>query len=678
MADLAQIPDAELRGKIVRTIQMLAVDAIELSKSGHPGTPMGAADLALVLWTRAMRFDPTHPDWPGRDRFVLSVGHASMLLYSMLHLTGYDLRLDELKRFRQRHSRAAGHPERGVCPGVETTTGPLGQGFATAVGMALSGRMLSARMGSDGPALPGDYRVYVLSSDGDMMEGITYEAASLAGNLGLGNLIVVYDSNRITIEGATDLSQGEDIAARFAAMGWHVQSVDGYDAAGVEMALDIAAAEVNRPSLVIARTVIAHGAATREGSEASHGAPLGAEEVRLTKVKLDWPLKPTFLVPDDVRAYFAQVKDACVARRLSWERDFDAWRTAHPDLAANLDSMNSTETPDDLASLLLVAASKDAGKATRNQASRALQAAAGCLPSLVGGSADLGPSNMTWIDGGGSVVRGDFAGRTLHFGIREHAMGAAVNGMTLQGSFRVYGSTFLVFCDYLRPALRLAALMEIPSIFVFSHDSFHVGEDGPTHQPIEHLWMLRSIPGMTVFRPADPVEVAAAWSYALARDHGPTCIVTTRQAVPAFDRPSGNGIDAALRGASVVRDCAAGNQPDLIVVATGSEVASCMEAAAAVEADAGIRIRIVSMPSLERFRAQDVEYRLSILPKGIPVAVVEAGSSVGWWQLAGSNGTVLGLDHFGACGPANVLNEEFGFTSQAIGDRLVSWWNSTR
>ncbi len=704
MADLAVIPDPALRERIVRTIQMLAVDAVEAAKSGHPGTPMGAADLALVLWTRAMRYDPSQPDWPDRDRFVLSVGHASMLQYAMLHLTGYDLPLDELRRFRQRHSMAAGHPEFGHCPGVETTTGPLGQGFANAVGMALSGRMLAARMlperagvgdgfpketlAGDGAASgtvnalpdatgagPVNHRVYALAGDGDMMEGITYEAASLAGTLGLGNLVVVYDSNRITIEGGTDLAFDEDVGARFAAMGWHVQHVGGYDPAAVEAALDAAAAETARPSLVIARTVIAQGAATKEGSESSHGAPLGADEVRKTKERLGWPLEPTFRVPDDVRAYFAQIRAGCIVRRQAWEARFTAWRAVNPDLAATWDALHSKGTPPDLADALLEAAGVDRGKATRNQAHRALQAAAACLPGLVGGSADLGPSNMTWIEGGGSVSRGHYDGRILHFGIREHAMGAVVNGMTLQGVFRPYGSTFLVFSDYLKPALRLAALMGIPSVFVFSHDSFHVGEDGPTHQPIEHLWMLRSIPGMTVFRPADPAEVAAAWTYALRRDHGPTCIVTSRQALPAFDRPSDAGVDAALRGACVVRE-APGGVPDLVIVATGSEVPSCLQAVPEVESAAGIRVRVVSMPSLERFNAQDDACRASILPRGVPVAVVEAGSTVGWWRLVGGSGTVLGLDHFGACGPANVLNEEFGFTSAGVARRLLAWWTS--
>lgn len=675
MADLVQIPDSALRERIVSTIQMLAVDAVEAAKSGHPGTPMGAADLALVLWTRAMRYDPGDPDWPGRDRFVLSVGHASMLLYAMLHLTGYDLSLDEIKRFRQRHSRAAGHPEHGECPGVETTTGPLGQGFANAVGMALAGQMLSARVGRDGSGFPAGYRVFALSGDGDMMEGITYEAASLAGHLGLGNLVVVYDSNRITIEGGTDLALGEDVAGRFEAMGWHVQHVDGYDPIAVEAALDAAVAQTGRPSLVVARTVIARGAVSKEGSESSHGAPLGADEVRRTKERLGWPLEPTFLVPEDVRAYFDKVRAGCEARRQAWDREFAQWRSANPDLAATWDALHAKGLPEGLGAALLEAASKDRGKATRNQSHRALQAAAALVKGLVGGSADLGSSNMTWIEGDGSVVPGDFAGRTLHFGIREHAMGAVVNGMTLQGSFTAYGSTFLVFSDYLKPALRLAALMRIPAIFVFSHDSFHVGEDGPTHQPVEQLWMLRSIPGMTVFRPSDPVEVAAAWSFALGRDHGPTCIVTSRQAIPAFDRPAGSGVDTALRGAGIVRE-PEGGALDLVVVATGSEVPSSLEAAVDLEAKAGIRVRVVSMPSLERFDSQDAAYRASILPAGVPVAVVEAGATVGWWRIAGSSGTVLGLDHFGACGPAKVLDDEFGFTPAGVARRLLAWWTS--
>ncbi len=672
------VPDPDLAALCVRTIRMIALDAIEAARSGHPGAPLGAADMAFVLWSRFLRFDPTAPDWPDRDRFVLSAGHASMLLYALLHLTGYDLPLEEIQRFRQWGSRTPGHPERGLAPGVEVTTGPLGQGFAHAVGLALAGRMLQART-DDGEWAPVSHRVFVLAGDGDLMEGVSYEASSLAGHLGLGNLVVLYDSNRITIEGSTDLAFSDDVRRRFEAVGWRVSETDGHDHEAVAAAIRDAVSQAERPNLIVASTEIARGAPTLHGSHHAHGAPLGSDEVRAMKAAQGWPLDRPFHVPGEVRAWFSDLAEARRAERLAWEREFAAWRGRRPDLAAEWDARFGGKVPSDLLARLHAAARPAEGKATRVLSGCVLQEAARCIPGLVGGSADLAPSNQTEIKGSAHVLPsagpGRFSGVNLHFGVREHAMAAMVNGLALHGGFRPYGGTFLVFADYMKPALRLAAMMQAPSIFVFTHDSFGVGEDGPTHQPVEHLWMLRSIPGMTVWRPADALEVAAAWSDALARTRGPVAIVLTRQSVPSFARRAGFAVEEVSRGGYVVSEPDAG--AGLTLAATGSEVVVAVRTAALL-AGRGIYARVVSLPCLERFESQPSEDRARVLPPSLPVVTIEAGSTAGWGRYTGRDGLAIGLDRFGASAPAEDLAREFGFTPEAVADRVAAWWAGRR
>lgn len=662
-----------LRQLCVNTIKFLAVDQVEAAGSGHPGAPMGMADMAFVLWSSFMRFDPKRPDWPDRDRFVLSAGHASALQYAILHLCGYDLPLEDLRRFRQWRSRAPGHPEYRVTPGVEISTGPLGQGFATAVGMALAGKMAAARYNRAGYQII-SYRVFGICGDGDLMEGISYEAASFAGNLGLGNLIFLYDSNGVTIEGSTSLAFGEDVAGRFASMGWHVQRVDGHNHFEIEGALRAAIEERDRPSIIIAKTEIAHGAPTMKGSPRTHGAPLGAEEVRRAKEAASWPVSQPFYVPQAVRDFFNSVVRSGHERRLAWEAEFAEWRKEFPKLAERWDAAYNGVVPQDLYESLLQAAKSSAGKATRTISSKVMQAAHKAVPYLIGGSADLGPSNETILHDAGHIVPTpegvDFAQPNLHFGIREHAMGAIANGIALCGMFRPYVSTFLVFSDYLKPSVRLASLMEVPTIFIFTHDSFMVGEDGPTHQPVEHLSMLRTIPGVKVFRPADHVEVAAAWTYALKNRHGPVVLALTRQPVPTFERPVNAGLDEVLKGGYVIR--LTSNRPDAVIIATGSEVPLTLSAAKLLEGK-GIAINVVSMPCMELFLEQSHAWRDFVVPKDTKIITLEAGSTACWYRLCGRDGLAIGLDHFGASAPANVLEREFGFTPEKVSSRIEQW-----
>jgi len=668
--DPIPFPEEALWTRAVHTIQMLAVDAVEAARSGHPGAPMGMAEAALVLFARHLRFDPTRPDWVDRDRFMLSAGHASMLQYALLHLVGYDLPIEEIRRFRQWGSRATGHPEHGVCPGVETTTGPLGQGFANAVGMALAGRMLAARV-QPGGDFPVGYRVFVLAGDGDLMEGICYEAASLAGHLRLGNLVCLYDSNRVTIEGATDLAFSEDVRGRFESQGWFVQQVDGHSAAEVDRALQQACDQRERPSLIVLRTVIGRGAATLEGSPKTHGAPLGPREVQATKERLGWPTDRPLLVPEDVAAFARSIGQRGTRLREEWEARFARWQQQEPEAAACWAGLFRREVPEGLARRIAAEAGSRPGAATREQCHRALQVVAREVPALVGGSADLAPSNKTRLEEFGDVSSTDQGGRNLHFGIREHAMGAVVNGMALAGPFRPYGATFLVFSNYMTPALRLAALMRLPVVFLFSHDSFQVGEDGPTHQPVEHLWALRGIPGLKVFRPADPLEMAVAWEQAL--EDGPACIVTTRQEVPPPNRLAGAGHEAVRRGGYILRE-APGGRPDLVLLATGSEVPLATEAADLLESGGGPAVRVVSVPCLERFEAQDEVWREQVCPRTVPRVSLEAGSTLGWWKWVGTGGLAIGIDRFGDSAPAEVLVQEYGFTAEAIARRILDWW----
>lgn len=664
----------EITTLCVQTIKFLAADAVERARSGHPGAPMGAADMAFVLWSEFLRFDSGDPDWRGRDRFVLSAGHASMLLYALLHLFGYDLPLDELKRFRQWGSRTPGHPEHGIAPGIEATTGPLGQGFGNGVGLALGQKLLRARVPE--AAEWHDPRVFAIVSDGDLMEGVASEAASLAGHWSLGNLVYLYDDNHVSIEGPTGIAFCEDVAKRFDAYGWHVRRIDGHDHAAVREALAEAVAERAHPSLILARTTIGRGAPTKQGTAKTHGEPLGAEELRRAKEAAGWPLTPAFHVPEAVRAHFHGAAEAKRGERARWDEAEAGFRRAHPEAAARWDVLWTRSVPSDLGGRLLAAASPD-GLATRKHSGRSIQVAASLVPSLVGGSADLSPSTSTSIDGAGEVAPADlrcgapvnYAGRTLHFGVREHAMGAIVNGLSLHGAFLPFGATFLVFSDYMRPSIRLAALTHLRSIFVFTHDSVFLGEDGPTHQPIEHAASLRLIPNLDVWRPCDGVETAVAWAEAIARE-GPTTIVLTRQSLPPVARPA--GFDPALvsRGGYVLSD--PGGAPDVTLVATGSEVPLAAAAAGPLR-DRGVAARVVSMPCVERFLLETPEYRRSVLPPDGRFVAIEAGRIDGWYALLGSRVLPIGLGRFGASAPAEVIAREFGFTPDAVTQRTLAW-----
>ncbi|HEY8347113.1 MAG TPA: transketolase [Symbiobacteriaceae bacterium] len=669
----------DLRKACVNTIKMLAVDAIEKAKSGHPGAPMGCADMAFVLWTEFLRFNPEDPGWHGRDRFILSNGHASMLLYALLHLTGYPLSLEDLKQFRQWGSLTPGHPEYGHTPGVEVTTGPLGQGIAHAVGMAVAAEMMAARVNTE-DFQPVDHYIYGICGDGDLMEGVSAEAASLAGQWQLGRLIFLYDANQISIEGSTDIAFSEDVAKRFEAYGWHVQEVDGHDHEQIARALRAAKAETKKPSLIIARTIIGHGSPNKGGTERCHGAPLGPEEVRLTKENLGWPLEPTFLVPDEVRAFFARLKEEKIAAYRAWQERFEAWRAAHPDKAALWDEYFAGKVPADL-DVQLAKVVEGVAAASRKTSEMVLQKAAELVPNLVGGSADLAESNLTIIKGGGHIgpegkageYETSFTGRNFHFGVREHAMGSIANGVALYGGFRPYCATFLVFSDYMRPSIRMAALMNLPTLFIFTHDSFLLGEDGPTHQPVEHLWSLRAIPRLTVFRPADGVETAMAWAWALMEAKGPVVLALTRQNLPALTRPAGFSLRDVWKGGYVIAD-AEGGAPAATLIATGSEVATALEARR-ILAEKGLPIRVVSMPSVELFVQQPKEYQEAVLGTG-KVAALEAGSAQGWYRFTGRDGLIIGLEDFGASAPGPVLAEKFGFTPAQVAARVEQWLRS--
>ena len=663
---MSQIPSTALAEKAVNTIRMLSADAVQKANSGHPGMPMGAADMAFVLWTRHMRFDPAEPRWIDRDRFVLSAGHGSMLVYSLLHLAGFDLSLDDLKSFRQLGSRTPGHPEFGHTPGVEVTSGPLGQGFANGIGMALGQAMLSAQLGPGNPVE--DHWVYAIVSDGDLMEGVTAEAASFAGHNRLGRLVYLYDDNQITIDGNTSLAfSGEDVTRRFEAYGWQVQSVDGRDHDGISKAIDAAKADLARPSLIRVRTVIGYGAPNKQGKSSAHGAPLGEEELKAAKEFLGWPLEPRFLVPDDVRALWGDVVRGKVAEHEAWKRRAAAWRGANPERAKLLDAHVNRTVPADIAARLLEGA--DASDATRKLSQAMIQKAAALVPALVGGSADLAESNLTEIKGGGGVGPGQYGGRNIHFGIREHAMGSIANGLAYDGAHIPFVGTFLVFADYMRPPVRIAALAGIQAIYVWTHDSIFLGEDGPTHQPIEHLTTLRAIPNLHVVRPADGVEVALGWAHAITRREGPTALILSRQKIARIERTAGFDAAKVLRGGYVVAD-----QPGarVTLVATGSELATA-QGAAALLSQKGIAARLVSVPCLACFEAQPEAWRREVIPAGQRVAVVEAGRGIEWWKLAGSTGLVIGIDRFGTSAPEKALAEEYGFTPSKVAARIEGW-----
>lgn len=644
----------------VNTIRMLSIDAVQRANSGHPGMPMGAADMAYTLWADFLRHDPTHPDWPDRDRFVLSAGHGAMLLYALLHLAGYDMTLEDLMSFRQWGSKAPGHPEYGAAPGIEVTTGPLGQGISTAVGMAIAERFLAATFNRPGHEIINHY-TYVIASDGDLMEGISSEAASLAGHLKLGKLIVLYDDNDISIEGKTDITFTEDVGMRFRAYGWHVQHVDGFDRPAIAQAIREAQQRADAPSLIICKTILAYGSPNLQNNPEAHGAPLGKEEVILTKQNLGWPADKEFYVPEEVYALFADFRRRWTAERQAWEERFAAYAREYPKEAELLQTLWNNQLPAGWEEHLPPLRS-EGKEATRNSSGVVLNAIAPYLPTLMGGSADLAPSNKTYLKGAGDFQAGSYHGRNLRFGVREHAMGAILNGLALHKGPIPYGGTFLVFSDYMRPAIRLASLMELPVVYVFTHDSIFLGEDGPTHQPIEHLAALRAIPHLVVIRPADANETVIAWKVALQRREGPTALILSRQNLPILPQTQQHCAEGLPRGAYVLSDPPTPSL-DMILIATGSEVHLALGAQKAL-LEKGIAARVVSMPSWELFDAQPQEYRDAVLPPAVRRRLaIEAGTSQGWCKYIGEAGRTLTIDgRFGASAPAEVLAEKFGFT----------------
>jgi len=635
--------------RAVDAIRVLSMDAIQKANSGHPGMPMGMADIAFVIWSKFLNVDPSVPTWRDRDRFIVSNGHGSMLLYSLLHLSGFPISMDDIEHFRQWGYETAGHPEYNPQLGIEMTTGPLGQGFSTAVGIAMAEEHLRAVHGADLT----DHRTFVLCGDGDLMEGVSAEAASLAGHLGLSRMIVYYDDNSITIDGSTDLAFTEDVSARFAAYGWQTLSVDGHDRAAIEEATRIALADTERPTLISARTHIGFGAPTKVDTSSAHGSPLGPDEIEAAKDAMGWDLEP-FVIPDTVYEVYFEAMSRGRADREQWLQRVETAKSVDPD------RVSEWETAWDPSDVTLDAPPAEPGSnvATRKLSEAVIQQLAALRPDVVGGSADLVPSNNTYIEGSGDFSRIDRTGRNIRYGIREHAMGAAVNGLTLHGGLRAFGATFLTFADYMRPSVRLAALMGVPSIFVWTHDSVFLGEDGPTHQPIEHLASLRIIPGLHVHRPADPTETAAAWQQSVNRTDGPSAIILTRQGLPVPATPP--AMSDIERGGYVRVDGS-----DVVIVATGSEVPLASEAAT-VLTERGISARVVSVPCVEVFDSQPPDYRESVLGDGLPVFTIEAGSTAMWSAVVRNGGIAIGIDHFGASAPADVLAHHYGFTPEAV------------
>ncbi len=648
----------------INTIRFLSVDAVQQANSGHPGMPMGAAPMAYVLWTKFLRHSPRNPGWPDRDRFVLSAGHGSMLLYSLLHLNGYDLSLDDLKNFRQWGSKTPGHPEYGDTPGVETTTGPLGQGFATGVGMAIAERHLAAKFNKPNQDIVNHY-TYGIVSDGDLMEGISHEAASLAGHLKLGKLIFLYDDNHISIEGKTDIAFSENRLQRFEAYGWHVQQVeDGNDLQAIEEALIAARDETDQPSLIAVRTSIGFGSPNRQDTAKAHGEPLGDEERKLTKENLGWPQEPAFYIPEEALAHFRKSVDKGLELEQSWTTSFRNYLNDYPEEGAGFEKQLKGELPQGWDKDIPVFPADPKGKATRVISGQVLNAIAKNVPALMGGSADLAPSNKTFIDGEASFQAGSYDQRNIHFGVREFGMTAVLNGMALHGGLIPYGGTFLIFSDYMRPAIRLASLMKQHVIYVLTHDSIGLGEDGPTHQPIEHLASMRAMPNLTVLRPADANETAEAWKFAVKSNRGPTVLALTRQSLPTLDRSVFGPAELLHRGAYVLKDV--DGTPDALILANGSEIKLALEAAETLAGD-GIAARVISMPSWELFDDQPQEYKDKVLPENVTARVaIEAGATQGWHKYVGMNGKVIGLDHFGASAPINDLFTNFGITAESV------------
>ena len=657
--------DTHNLSRLATTVRTLSIDAVQKANSGHPGLPMGAADFTSVLWANYLRCNPSDPAWINRDRFVLSAGHGCMVLYSMLNLFGYDLPMSQLQQFRQWESITPGHPEYGVTPGVESTTGPLGQGAANSVGLALSAKMLAARYGES----LFNYKVYTLVSDGDLMEGVAAEAGSLAGHLKLDNLVYLYDDNKISLAGETEVCFTESVAQRYEGYGWFVQSCDGHNMAEVAACIDRALAQKGRPSLICCKTVLGYGSPNKKNTHEAHGAPLGPDEVKATKKNLGWPEDAQFLVPEDVKAFIAEQVEKKQQDYSAWQSSYAAWRKAEPELAQQLDAQLTRTIPPALKDELLQAFKEPKKDATRNLSGKAIQVIAKHLPGFVGGSADLDPSTKTAIVGGGRVGHEGYGGKNIHFGVREHAMGSIANGLAYTKAWIPYTATFLVFSDYMRPAMRVGAISHLQSLYIFTHDSFWVGEDGPTHEPIEHVMSLRVIPNLHVYRPADGVEVAMCYYGALQRTTGPSTLIFSRQNLAPLTRPSSFSPDDVLKGGYVVKECAA---PKLVVVATGSEVATAVEAAALLEAE-GVATRVVSMPCVEAFKAQPAGYREQILPKGVKTAVVEAGTTIGWSTLLERDLLAIGIDHYGASAPGELLAEKFGFTPAAVKAKLKAY-----
>ena len=647
----------DLQNRAINTIRFLSADAVQQANSGHPGLPMGAAAMAYTVWTRHLRHNPRNPKWPGRDRFILSGGHGSMLLYSLLHLTGYDLPLEEIKNFRQFGSKTPGHPEYGLTPGVEVTTGPLGQGFGQGVGMAIAATHLASTFNQPGHEIIQTF-IYGIVTDGDLMEGVASEAASLAGHLGLGRIIYLYDDNHVSIDGSTDLAFTEDRAARFEAYHWHVQTVqDGNDVETIDAAIRAAKADP-RPSLICVRTIIGYGAPKKQGTSKAHGEALGDEELDAAKENLGWPIEPRFLIPGEVLEFYRDAVDKGLERETDWKMKLDAYKQIHPALGAELDRRLKGELPADWDNDLPVFPVDEKGMATRVSSGKVLNALAAKLPELIGGSADLTPSNNTKFEEAGDFQKDNPMGRYLRFGVREHGMGAALNGLNLFGGLIAYGGTFLIFSDYMKPAIRIAAISHVGSIFVFTHDSVGLGEDGPTHQPIEHLMALRAVPHLMVIRPADANEVVDAWKFAIAHRNVPTALALTRQNLPTLAETNRGLLS---KGAYVLKDF--GENPQLILIASGSEVSLIYKAAEKLFAE-GIAARVVSFPCWALFEQQDEAYRESVLPKNITARLaVEAGATLGWERYAKS---VIGLDHYGASAPYKVIFEKFGFTVENV------------
>jgi transketolase len=654
---------ADIDQLCVNTIRTLAMDAVEKARSGHPGTPMALAPVAYLLWDRFLRHNPKNPRWPNRDRFVLSAGHASMLLYALLHLTGYDLPLEEIKQFRQWGSKTPGHPEYGLTPGVETTTGPLGQGVANSVGMAIAERWLAARFNRPGFQIV-NYRVYAICGDGCMMEGVSQEAASLAGHLGLSNLTWIYDNNHITIEGNTALAFSDDVAARFMSYGWNVMRVgDANDLDLLDHTIRIALGEQIRPTLIIVDSHIAYGAPHKQDTSAAHGEPLGEEEIRLTKQRYGWPPDAKFFVPEEVYRHMGQAAERGQRIEQEWNELFAEYSKAYPELARQWEMMQSGQLPEGWDADIPSFPADEKGIAGRDASGKVLNAIAKRVPWLIGGSADLAPSCKTRLEGEGDFEAGSYDGRNLHFGVREHAMGAILNGMALSG-LRPYGSGFLIFSDYMRAAIRLSALMELPVIYIFTHDSIGVGEDGPTHQPIEHLMSLRALPQLIVIRPADANEVAEAWRYIMTNTRYPVALILSRQPLPTLDRIKYASAEGLRRGAYVLAD--SDGDPEIILIGTGSEVQLCLGAHERLRAE-GIRSRVVSMPSWELFQRQPEEYRNDVLPPKVRARVaVEAGTSLGWRDYVGLDGRIVARREFGASAPIKELLKQFGFTVENV------------